>query len=195
MLRRHSLFNRAASAFALLAALAIAPAGAQVFPGGGGAPPTNPTSSLTLTSATTAYAAGQLIANNATAASVVVPSFTLPAAVIVPRVRIAINDATSTAWGGVGIRIDLWSAAPTFANGDRGAFSVATGTANHLAGYTCTLSAEYGDGVYASCPPTEGTAPAFAVTGSPIFWTAQTLGASGVTGASKTMTLTAEIVQ
>lgn len=156
--------------------------------------PTNPNSTLTLPSTTTAYSAGQLIANSATAGSVTVPSFSFTGSII-PRLRLSINDTTSTAWGGVGIQVDLWSAPPTVANGDRGAFSPATGTANHLGSFTCTMSPEYGDGAFAECAPSIGSAviPKLA-SGSSIYWTLQTTSASGVTGASKTFTLTAEVL-
>lgn len=162
-----------------------------------------PTSTLLLTSTTTAYSAGQLIASNSNGTLLTVPSFTIPqppgqtAQAFVPRVRISINDATSTAWPTVGIQIDLWSAAPTFSagNGDRSAFSPATGTGSHLGAYSCTTSPEYGDGVYAECAPLVGIAPAYVLPGSQIYWTAQATTASGTTGASKTMTLTAEIAE
>jgi hypothetical protein len=158
---------------------------------------TNPTSTLTLTSATTAYGAGQLIANNATAASVVVPSFSIAnsgGGALIPRLRLSVNDATSTAWGAVSIQVDLWSQAPTFSNGDRGAWSPATGTATHLGAYACTMSAEYGDGAFAECAPAVGSvsAPKLA-SGASVYWTLQAVAASGVTGASKVWTLTAEL--
>jgi hypothetical protein len=157
---------------------------------------TNPTSTLALPAATTAYTAGQLIANSATAGSVVVPSFAIAntaGGALIPRVRLSTNDATSTAWGSQTIQVDLWSAAPTFVNGDRGAWSPATGTGNHLAAYSCQMSAEYGDGAFAECAPTVGSvaAPKLA-SGTAIYWTLQAVTGSGVTGASKTFTLTAE---
>ena len=58
---------------------------------------TNPTSSLTLPSTQTAYAAGSLIASSATAGSVVVPSFTIAnsaGGALIPRIRLSTNDAT-----------------------------------------------------------------------------------------------------
>ena len=164
---------------------------------------TNPTSTLTLPSTTTAYSATTcttlpcLIASSATAGSVVVPSFTIPNSAggfYLPRLRLSTNDATSTAWGLVLIQIDLWTAAPTFTNGDRGAFLPATGTANHLGAYSCTMSPEYGDGAYAECAPAVGTTPAIKLaSGTSVYWTLQNISASGVTGASKTFTLTAEL--
>ena len=158
----------------------------------------NPTSTLTLPSTTTAYSAGQLIASSATAGSVVVPSFTLqsPGSALIPRLRLSTNDSTSTAWGAVSIQVDLWSAAPTFTNGDRGTWSPATGTANHLGAYICTMSAEYGDGAYAECAPSVGTVsvPKLA-TGTTVYWSLEAVSASGTTGASKVFTLTPELLQ
>ena len=158
----------------------------------------NPTSTLTLPSTTTAYSAGQLIASSATAGSVVVPSFTLqsPGSALIPRLRLSTNDSTSTAWGAVSIQVDLWSAAPTFTNGDRGTWSPATGTANHLGAYSCTMSAEYGDGAYAECAPSVGTVsvPKLA-TGTTVYWSLEAVSASGTTGASKVFTLTPELLQ
>jgi hypothetical protein len=155
-------------------------------------------SSFTLPSTTTGYSAGQLMANSATAGSVVVPSFSLQGMTfdaIIPRGEIFINDSTSTAWGGQTITVDLWSAAPTFANGDRGAFSPATGTASHLAAFTCKMSAEYGDGVWGECGIVTGNALIFpAATPVTVYWTATATTGSGTTGASKVVSFTPEVV-
>jgi len=157
---------------------------------------TNPSSTLTLPAATTAYTSGELIANSATAGSVVVPSFAIAnvgGGAIIQKVRLNTNDATSTAWPGKVIQVDLWSAPPSFTNGDRGAFLPASGTAGHLGAFTCTMSAEYGDGAYADCAPTIGSALVIRLpSGTGIFWTLQTTG-SGVTGASNVFRLTAEV--
>ena len=190
--------------YAALAALFFAfPTAAQL--NGGVIPPpslsstiTNPTSTLTLTSATTAYTAGQLIASSATAGSVVVPSFAIAnsaGAGAILRLRLTTNDATSTAWGGQTVQIDLWSAAPTFTNGDRAAFLPATGTAGHLASHSCIVSAEYGDGAYREGSPNVGSfaLPKLA-SGTTIYWSAIATTGSGVTGASKVWTLTAEVM-
>jgi hypothetical protein len=156
----------------------------------------NPSSTLTLTSTTTAYTAGQLIANNATAGSITVPSFAIAnsgGGVSISRLRLSTNDSTSTAWGGQTIQVDLWSAAPTFTNGDRGTWSPATGTGSHLATFSCTMSTEYGDGAYASCAPAVGSQVLIQLaSGTAIYWTLQAVSGSGVTGASKVFTLVAE---
>lgn len=159
---------------------------------------TNPSGcSISMTSATTAYGAGQLVANSATAGSVANSSFAIANAAggaFIPRVRVSTNDATSTAWGGVSMQVDLWSASPTWTNGDRGAWKPATGTASHLAAYSCVMSAEYGDGAYAECAPTVGAAPAPKLAaGTTVYCSLEAVSASGVTGASKTWTITPEL--
>jgi hypothetical protein len=155
-------------------------------------------SSFTLPSTTTAYSAGQLMANSATAGSVLVPSFTLQdlgLSTIISRGQLQINDSTSTAWGGQTITIDLWSAAPTFTNGDRGTYLPATNTDFHLATFTCVMSAEYGDGVYGECGISVGNVLALNLsTPTSIYWTATATTGSGVTGASKVVSFTPEVV-
>jgi len=157
---------------------------------------TNPTSTLTLPSTTTAYGVGKLMASSATAGSVVVPSFTLlNTGGIIQALTLASNDNTSTAYPGMSIQVDLWDAAPTFSNGDRGSYVVATGSAYYIASFTCTVSAANGDGFYARCAPTVGnfiaTVPYTAKT---IYWTMQAITAGGITGASKVWTLVAEVI-
>lgn len=157
----------------------------------------NPSSPLTLTSTTTAYTANKLIANNATAASVVVPQIVSSAGSggwVIPRVRLDTNDATSTAWGGQTIQVDLWNAAPTFQNGDRGAWSILTGSDNHVGSFTCVMSTEQSDGAWAECAPTVGNFVSVPAPIPPLFWTLQAITGSGVTGASKVFTLTPEIL-
>lgn len=160
---------------------------------------TNPTSTLSLTSTTSAYTVGQFIANNSTGTDVTIPSFSIAnsgGAAIIPRLRLSINDSLSTAWGTQTIQIDLWSAAPTFASGsgDRSTFDPATGTADHLGAYTCLMSPEYGDGVYGECYPQVGTASLPKLSsGTSIYWTPIAVTGSGTVTASKTMTLTAEL--
>jgi hypothetical protein len=178
----------AALAFSLFATSAMAQALSPWVP--------STPSTLTLPSSTTAYSAGQLIANSGTAANVVNPSFTIPAgyrSALIPRVRLSTNDATSTAWGAVAVNVDLWSCSPTWTNGDRGTWSPATGTGCHLATYNCTMSSEYGDGAYAECSISVGN---FALSNvSPnatIYWSLDAVGASGTTGASKVFTMTPE---
>src|ERR1700730_14367879 len=98
----------------------------------------NPTSTLTRPANTTAYAANQLIASSTTAGSVVVHSFSIATGgAILSRLRLRTN-ATS-GWGGVNLSINLWSAAPTYTNGNGGAYAAATGSADWLANFLVSL--------------------------------------------------------
>ena len=167
--------------------------------------PANPQSFLALTGATTARTGGTLIANSATAGSVVVPSFSVSAyyrSAMISGIRLAVNDSTSTGWGGTVVDVDLWGFAPTFNNGDRGAFAVATGAVagsgasgqtNHLGSFQCMMSGVNGDGVYSECAPVVGNVRIPANLGT-IFWTARVDAASstGVTGAGNFMYLSVE---
>lgn len=157
-------------------------------------------SSFVLPATTTAYTAGQLMANSATGASVVVPSFNINALAgpdtVLHRGELWIGDTTANSWNGQKITIDLWSAAPTFTNGDRSTFSPTTGTASHLAAFTCIMSSIYGDGVWGECTINNGSALIISGTGpTQIFWTATALTGSGTTGASKTVTFIPEAVR
>lgn len=160
---------------------------------------TNPTSTLTMTSSTTAYSANQLIASSATAGSIVNPSFSILNAAggaAIPRVRLSSNDTTSTAWAGVTLQVDLWTASPTWTNGDRGTWLPATGSASHVASYSCTMPTPvWGDGLATECLISVNNFAAVKLaSGTTIYWSLKAVGASGVTGASKTFTLTAELV-
>lgn len=158
-----------------------------------------PQSTLTLPSTTTAYTAGQFMANSATGASVVVPSFNVTNQLsnesIISRLRLSTNDTTASSWNAQTVQLDLWLAAPTFTNGDRSAFSPLTGTGGHIGAFTCTFSAIYGDGAYAECAPAVGNFASIKVpSNTRVYWTAIATTGSGTTGVSKVLTLTPETV-
>jgi len=154
---------------------------------------TNPTSTLTRPANTTAYAANQLIASNVTAGSIVVPSFAIANAAggaIIPRVRITTN--ATTGWGTT-LTLTLWSAAPTYTNGDGGTYAVATGGANRLAQFSCPLT-QYGDAASGECQITVNN---FAVvklaSGTSVFWDLQaTAAATPISG--QTFNVAAEVL-
>lgn len=155
-----------------------------------------PTSVLTLPSGTPSYAAGQLIASSATAGSVVVPSFTAAQRSAgggsIPRVRLYSNHTTGL--DGIQLDIDLWSAAPTFTNGDNAAYAVATGAAGYLGSVRITM-VQATDGAYGIATPNIGDAIFFALaSGAAIFWTMRSVGA-WPRQASKTFTIQPEIQQ
>ena len=149
---------------------------------------------LTRPANATAYTAGQLIASNGTAGSIVNPSFAMPSlGGAIPRLRLISNDTTSTAWASASVQIDLWSAAPTWTNGDHAAWLPATGSASHIASYTCTFpSAVWGDGLATECTINQGNY--LSTVATTVYWSAQALGGSGVLSASAaTLTLRAEL--
>jgi hypothetical protein len=152
---------------------------------------TNPTSTLTRPADTTAYAANDLIASSTTAGSIVVPSFAIANAAggaIIPRMRL--STTATTGWGTT-LTVTLWSAAPTYTNGDNGAYAVATGAAGRLAAFSCTLT-QYGDGAAGSCVITSGNALVLKLaSGTAVYWDLQaTAAATPISG--QTFTLTSE---
>ena len=165
-----------------------------------GSGPTNPASILTLPSTTTAYSGGELIANNATAGSITVPSFAIQNSggsfnLSAGSLTIADNTATGP-WNGTIIQIDLWSAAPTFTNGDRGIYSIATGAAGYFGSMTCTMtqSTTTNDGAYGRCFMLGPPITRHLASGTSVFWTAEAITATLATGVSKVVTFTPEVV-
>jgi hypothetical protein len=151
----------------------------------------NPTSVLTRPANTTAYAQNDLIAGNVTAGSIVVPSLAWPkrqgAGAKLSRLRLLTN--ATTGWGKT-LTARLWSAAPTYTNGDNGAYAVATGAAGYLGKADFTLS-QWADGAVDSVvlSPEMRLQLAAAL----VYWDLQLTDAAGATPISgQTFTLTAE---
>lgn len=144
--------------------------------------PTTNTACLVLTrpADTTAYSSGDLIASSTTAGSVVVPSCVVarfaagqngPNSGIVTRFRLYTN--VTTGWGAAVITINLWSTAPTYTNGDNGAYAVATGAAGYLGQVAVTLT-QFSDGAAGQGVWTVGNFGAIRTTaGQTIFWDMQ----------------------
>ena len=113
----------------------------------------------------------------------------------IARLRLATSDNTSTAWGAQTVQVDLWTTTPTWTNGDRGTWSPATGTGAHLGSFVCVMSSEYGDGAFSECAIAAGNFAAVKLaSGTSVFWSLKAISGSGVTGASKVWTLTAELM-
>ena len=150
-------------------------------------------STLSLTSSTTAYTSGQLVANNGTAGSITNPSFSMPSAGgAITRLRLFTTDTLSTAWASASVQVDLWSAAPTWTNGDHATWLPATGAASHIASYSCTFpSAVWGDGIATECTINQGNYASTVAT--TIYWSVQATSGSGVLTASKAIKLVAEL--
>jgi hypothetical protein len=166
---------------------------------------TNPRVTVSLSSATSAYATGQLLCSSATSAtcnaSLAAQTFAIPNSAggfSVPRIRVYSNDTLSTAWANTQVQVDFWTAAPTLgaSGGDRAAFlaNISTGSAGHYASYSCTFSAFAGDGAYSECAPLVGNAPAAKLaSGTAIYTTVTALTASGTTSAGAALTVVPEV--
>jgi hypothetical protein len=110
----------------------------------------------------------------------------------IERLRLQSTDPTSTAWAGASVQIDLWSAPPTWTNGDHAAWLPATGSASHIASFTGMFpSAVWGDGLATECTLTQGNYAS--VTATTVYWSVQALGGSGALGGSKALKLIAEL--
>lgn len=131
-----------------------------------------PSASFTRPANTTAYAAGQLMANSTTAASVVVPSFTrfsksgsyYPVGVILQKSGSSATNAS--------FRVHLYNTQPTISTtGDGGTYnSVVNGNAGWLGSYDGTMVASHADGCSVTCTPTEGLIDGYADGQNPTVW-------------------------
>ena len=156
-----------------------------------------PSSVLTRPNNTTAYAQNDLIASSTTAGSIVVPSFGVPVsqaqAVFLRRARLLTNKGSGmTSFQG---HVDLWSAAPTFPNGDNGAYGLTTGAAGWLGDITFGVMSQGSDGAYAAGKPDSGTDIGVAIApGDLIYWSLKEVDATGFTpAANQTFTLIPEL--
>lgn len=136
----------------------------------------NPSSVLTRPADTTAYSIGDLVASSTTAGSVVVPSFTatLVSAGYAMMRRFRLYSNITTGLSAVSLTIEFWSAAPTFTNGDNGAYTVATGAAGHL-GRADVAMTQVADGAYGiGVPFVGGDMDIKLASGTTILWTVKT---------------------
>lgn len=153
----------------------------------------NPVATLTRPANTTAYVTGNLIASNTVAGSVVVASFTTQnSGAGIARIRLKTN--VTTGWDTATIRVRLWTVAPTYTNGDGGAYAATTGTALLLAQYDVTLN-QFADSAQGYGISATGVAYIKLVSGSTIFWDMQYTGTPAVTPISgQVFTLSPEVV-
>lgn len=146
---------------------------------------------------TNAYAQNDLIASSVTAGSVIVPNFgkiqgsTLNYEFFEIMRGILLTDIVA-GFTTAQFHIDLWSAAPTFTNGDNGAYAVATGSQGYLGCLTTEVSSAYrvsGDGAFLDVKPgnafTAGASTEsiqFPVNdAAAIFWSMREIDATGFT--------------
>lgn len=141
-----------------------------------------PSANFTRPSNTTAYAVGDLVANNTAAASVVAMSWTAArfaaGSFYVAGIRLHKSQASVT---NAQFRIHLYAATPTFVTaGDNGVFGtvVATGNANWISSYDVTIVALHADGASGIAVPTEGlVSPALLASGQTVYGLIEALAA------------------
>jgi hypothetical protein len=113
----------------------------------------NSTGSAGSCTATLTYVNGNLIGSAAAAGSIVVPNFAMPATgIMAARIRLTTNITAAAvqgsyagqSWSGVNLSVNLWSAAPTYLNGDDSPYAPVTGGANWLANFIVGLT-QFGD--------------------------------------------------
>lgn len=110
-----------------------------------GGPSLGASSTGTAVTAALVYIPGNLIASSATAPAVA--SFSVPtSAAIIPRIRVVTN--ATAGWNNAQLSLNLWSAPPSYANGDGGPYA-ASGSANWLANFQVVLI-QFGDGAAGS---------------------------------------------
>lgn len=118
----------------------------------------SPTSVLTRPANSTPYTAGNLIASNTASGSVTVPSVVAAGAHGGGfHISSLILTTNASGMGGVSLQINLWNAAPTYSNGDGGAYSVNTGSANWLGSFTVPSMIQGGDGAWGAAVPDVGS--------------------------------------
>jgi hypothetical protein len=125
--------------------LSVAPASDAVFTALGVA--TNPTATFTRPADTTAYASGDLVANNTTGASVAAMSLTVArvtaGSFMLRRLKLHKSGTSTTS---ASFRVHLFRSPPeTVTNGDNGAFSV-SGVADYIGAWDVTTDRAFTDG-------------------------------------------------
>lgn len=157
-----------------------------------------PTSgTLTRPADTTAYAAADLVASSTTAGSVSVPVVTVArVAAGSGLIRSALLKSNhTTGLDTINFTVDLWTAAPTFTNGDNGAYAVATNGDKFIGSLSGSFR-QFADYAVAMLACDSGF-PEIAfklASGTDIYWTMRT-NAAFTPQSAKTFTLVPSVLQ
>lgn len=132
----------------------------------------NPTATLTLPNSTTTYAAGDLVANSATAGSVTPLTFDLGSdEFMITGLRVISNRLTATTLGQ--FTLLLYTAAPTIATtGDDGVYAsvVSLGSAKFIGSIDFSFDIQHADGyVGTGVPPVRAYIPVKLAIGSSVY--------------------------
>jgi hypothetical protein len=154
----------------------------MTFPNIGGIAPLGiilqPSASITRPADTTAYTAGDLVANSTTAGSVSYGSLLVARSrTSMTQIRRAKLEKSGTSVTSAEFRVHLYSSLPTFANGDNAAFS--TTRAGYLGALNVTINQVFSDGSAGFGVPVNGVE--ICDTGSngetTVFWALEALNA------------------
>lgn len=149
----------------------VAMADAEGIKGQFGGITSNPSQTFTRLANTTAYTAGKLVANNATAGSVAYGAIAVSRVAAggfqIDRCRLVTNHTTGLA--GINFRTRLWTAQPVYAVGDGGTYGIATGGSGYLGSYTGACE-QFGDYAVAIMAPDVASACVRLASGQTIYW-------------------------
>lgn len=156
---------------------------------------TNPTSTFTRPADIIPYSINDFIANIITAGSVNIPALSLARVALgsfqIDRLRLTTNHTTGLS--GISVRVRLWTAQPTYVNGDNGTYAIATGAAGYLGSFTGAFE-QFADGATSLLLPDAGSPCVDLTSGQVGFWDIQTL-AAFTPQSGKTFTLIPEVKQ
>lgn len=152
---------------------------------------------LTRPADTTAYAAADLVASSTTTNSISVPAVTVArVAAGSGLIRSALLKSNhTTGLDTINFTVDLWTAAPTFTNGDNGAYAVATNGDKWLGSLSGSFR-QFADYAVAMLACDSGF-PEIAfklASGTDIYWTMRT-NAAFTPQSAKTFTLVPSVLQ
>ncbi len=156
-----------------------------------------PPSILTRPSDTNAYAQNDLIATSTAAGSVVVPYIQLGGKgsgnLLLRRFKLYTN--VTTGWDAATFSVRFWSAAPTYTNGDNGAYVVATGSASYQ-GKSVVVLSQFADGAVGIGTSFEGSDINFLMNDNgKIYWDLQYTSSGALSPISgQTITMICEFV-
>lgn len=157
----------------------------------------NPSANFALPGSAITVDANDIVANSTAAGSISYGALQVAREAAgsfrIDRLRLYSNHTTGLA--GINVRVRLWTAAPTYANGHGGAYSVTAGHAGYLGSFTGVFE-QFADGAVAilTCDYGPGGVKCDLASGQSVFWDLQTL-TSFPQQASKTVTLVAEVDQ
>ena len=147
------------------------------------------TSPLTRPSGTPTYSAAAIVASSGTPGSIVVPNFAVATNRRLVGARLKSNHTTGLDLKQFRVRL-FTTTAPTFTNGDTGAYALATGAANYVGKFEFTME-QWADGAFGAAAPFDR--PEILLPAATYYWDLQTIDGF-VAQASKTFTFEPEFV-